>query len=119
MRFILLHDTLAKWESVNPVLMDAEVVIVEEDGFNSLALGDGEHRFKELPRVRLHKGLSAMIGFYGSGRIRLHIVQEEINNKEKENESMNENYLVINGKKVDLTEEQLKALGIVTKEESI
>lgn len=28
---------------------------------------------------------------------------------------MNENYLVLNGKRVDLTEEQLKALGIVTK----
>ena len=28
---------------------------------------------------------------------------------------MNENYLVLNGKRVDLTEEQLKTLGIVTK----
>lgn len=28
---------------------------------------------------------------------------------------MNENYLVLNGKRIDLTEEQLKALGIVTK----
>lgn len=28
---------------------------------------------------------------------------------------MNENYLVLNGKRVDLTEDQLKALGIVTK----
>ena len=28
---------------------------------------------------------------------------------------MNDNYLVLNGKRVDLTEEQLKALGIVTK----
>lgn len=29
---------------------------------------------------------------------------------------MNENYIVINGKKIELTEEQLKALGIIDRE---
>lgn len=115
MHFLLRHDTLAKWESNNPVLMDAEIVVVEEDGFKSLAIGDGEHRFKELPRVKLQKGLSVMMGLYQSGRARLHIVKDETMTKEEENKSMNENYIVINGKKAELTEEQLKALGIVTK----
>ena len=115
MHFILRHDTLAKWESNNPVLMDAEIVVVEEDGFKSLAIGDGEHRFTELPRVKLQKGLSVMMGLYQSGRARLHIVKDETMTKEEENKPMNENYIVINGKKAELTEEQLKALGIVTK----
>ena len=115
MHFILRHDTLAKWESNNPVLMDAEIVVVEEDGFKSLAIGDGEHRFTELPRVKLQKGLSVMMGLYQSGRARLHIVKDEMTTKEEENKPMNENYIVINGKKAELTEEQLKALGIVTK----
>lgn len=115
MHFILRHDTLAKWESNNPVLMDAEIVVVEEDGFKSLAIGDGEHRFAELPRVKLQKGLSVMMGLYQSGRARLHIVKDEMTAKEEENKPMNENYIVINGKKAELTEEQLKALGIVTK----
>ena len=115
MHFLLRHDTLAKWESNNPVLMDAEIVVVEEDGFKSLAIGDGEHRFAELPRVKLQKGLSVMMGLYQSGRARLHIVKDETTTKEEENKPMNENYIVINGKKAELTEEQLKALGIVTK----
>ena len=62
MHFLLRHDTLAKWESNNPVLMNAEIVVVEEDGFRSLAIGDGEHRFAELPRVKLQKGPSVMMG---------------------------------------------------------
>lgn len=112
MHFLLRRDTLAKWESNNPVLMDAEIVVVEEDGFKSLAIGDGEHRFKELPRVKLQKGLSVMMGLYQSGRARLHIVKDETMTKEEENKPMNENYIVINGEKAELTEEQLKALGI-------
>jgi hypothetical protein len=115
MHFLLRHDTLAKWESNNPVLMNAEIVVVEEDGFRSLAIGDGEHRFAELPRVKLQKGSSVMTGLYQSGRARLHIVKDETMIKEEENKPMNKNYIVINGKKAELTEEQLKALGIVTK----
>lgn len=115
MHFLLRHDTLAKWESNNPVLMDAEIVVVEEDGFKSLAIGDGEHRFAELPRVKLQKGLSVMMGLYQSGRARLHIVKDEMTTKEEENKPMNENYIVINGKKAELTDEQLKALDIATK----
>lgn len=112
MRFLLRHDTLAKWESVNPVLMNAEIVVVEEDGFRSLVIGDGEHRFAELPRVKLQKGLSVMMGLYQSGRARLHIIKDETTTKEEENKPMNENYIVINGKKAELTEAQLKALDI-------
>lgn len=112
MRLLLRHDTPTKWESVNPVLMDAEIVVVEEDGFRSLAIGDGEHRFTELPRVKLQKGLSVMMGRYQSGRARLHIVKDETVNKEEEKAVIGENYLVLDGKRMELTEEQKRLLNI-------
>lgn len=112
MRLLLRHDTLIKWESINPVLMDAEIVVVEEDGFRSLAIGDGEHRFTELPRVKLQKGLSVMMGLYQSGRARLHIVKDETTNKEEKKAVIGENYLVLDGKRMELTEEQKRLLNI-------
>lgn len=112
MRLLLRHDTRARWESNNPVLMDAEIVVVEEDGFRSLAIGDGEHRFTELPRVKLQKGLSVMMGLYQSGRARLHIVKDETTNKEEEKVVIGENYLVLDGKRIELTEEQKRLLNI-------
>lgn len=114
MRFILRRDSLEKWNTNNPILMNAEVAIVEEDGFKSLVIGDGEHRFQELPRVKLQKGVSVMMGLYPNGKFRFHAIEDNLE-KEEEKEVMGENYIVINGKKAELTEEQLKTLGIVTK----
>lgn len=111
MRFILRRDSLEKWNTNNPILMNAEVAIVEEDGFKSLVIGDGEHRFQELPRVKLQKGVSVMMGLYPNGKFRFHAIEDNLE-KEEEKEVMGENYIVINGKKAELTEEQLKTLGI-------
>lgn len=116
MRFILRHDTLKNWEEEDPVLMEAEIVSVKEDGFCSLAIGDGTHPFTKLPRIKLREGLSVKLDHYGNGRVRLHVIEDALKKEEKvltkEEKDMSENYIVINGKKSELTEEQLKLLGI-------
>ena len=116
MRFILKHDTIENWERVNPVLMEAEIVSVKEDGFYSLALGDGTNPFKKLPRIKLQEGLSLKLVHYGNGRIRIRAIEDTFREEEKilakEEKTMSDNYAVINGKRVELTDEQVKALGV-------
>ena len=116
MRFILKHDTIENWERVNPVLMEAEIVSVKEDGFYSLALGDGTNPFKKLPRIKLQEGLSLKLVHYGNGRIRIRAIEDTFREEEKilakEEKTMSDNYTVINGKKSELSEEQLKTPGI-------
>ena len=109
MRILLRHDTLDEWEKVNPVLMDAEIVEVKEQDYNSIVIGDGEHKFNELPRVKLQDGLTIEVSHLGGRRIVCNVVEDVVRERDK---NMNENYIVINGKKAELTEEQLKALGI-------
>lgn len=112
MRFILRHDTLKNWERVNPVLMNAELVFVEEDGAaSSVVIGDGVHPFTQLPRIALQEGLSAKIVLDVNGNMKLCVFADKLK-KEEESEAMSDNYIVINGKKVELTNEQMKALGI-------
>ena len=116
MRFILKHDTIENWEKVNPVLMEAEIVSVKEDGFYLLALGDGTNPFKKLPRIKLREGLSLKLDHCENGRIRIRVIEDTFREEEKilakEEKTINDNYAVINGKKIELTEEQLKVLGI-------
>ena len=121
MRFIftLKHDTIENWEKVNPVLMEAEIVSVKEDGFYSLALGDGTNPFKKLPRIKLQEGLSLKLVRCGNGRIRIRAIEDTFREEEKilakEEKTMSDNYAVINGKRIELTDEQVKALGIERK----
>lgn len=109
MRILLRRDTLEEWERVNPVLMDAEIVEVKEQDYNSIVIGDGTHKFNELPRVKLQDGLTIEVKCLGGHRIICSVVEDGARERD---EHMNENYIVINGKKAELTEEQLKALGI-------
>lgn len=109
MRILLRHDTLDEWERVNPVLMDAEIVQVKEPDYDSIVIGDGTHKFNELPRVKLQDGLTIEVKHLGGRRIMCSVVEDGARERDK---NMNENYIVINGKKAKLTEEQLKALGI-------
>lgn len=112
MRFILRHDTLQNWKQSNPVLMNAELVFVEEDGAaSSVVIGDGVHPFTQLPRIALQEGLSAKIVLDVNGNMKLCVFADKLK-KEEESEAMSDNYIVINGKKAELTNEQMKALGI-------
>ena len=119
MRFILKHDTLENWEKVNPVLMEAEIVSVKEDGFYSLALGDGTNPFKKLPRIKLQEGLSLKLDHCGNGRIKIRVIEDISGEEEKilakEKKEMSDNYAVINGRRIKLTDEQVKALGVETR----
>ncbi len=116
MRFILKHDTLENWEKANPVLMEAEIVSVKEDGFYSLAIGDGTNPFKKLPRIKLQEGLSLKLVHYGNGRIRIRVIEDISGEEEKilvkEEKTISENYAVINGKRIKLTDEQVNMLGV-------
>lgn len=119
MRFILKHDTLENWEKANPVLMEAEIVSVKEDGFYSLAIGDGTNPFKKLPRIKLREGLSLKLDHCGNGRIKIRVIEDISGEEEKilakEKKEMSENYAVINGKHIELTDEQVKVLGVATR----
>ncbi len=113
MRFILRHDTFQNWQEKDPVLMKAELVLIEEeDNVYSLALGDGVHPFTQLPRITLQEGLSAKIVLDFKGRFALKLEKEE------RSEVVSDNYMVINGKKVEFTAEQMAALGIEVKKKN-
>ncbi len=46
------RDTEANWQSQNPVLLNGEVVIVDkEDGSIRQKVGDGNHKYSELPEI--------------------------------------------------------------------
>lgn len=85
MRFILRHDILQNWEEIDPVLMEAELILIEEeDNVYSLALGDGVHPVTQLPRIALQEGLSAKIVLDFKGRAKLCVFADKL---EKEEES--------------------------------
>lgn len=55
-RFTMKKDTEDNWERNNPVLLDGEVGIIEEDGCNcntiDIVVGDGKSRYKELTSLK-------------------------------------------------------------------
>lgn len=76
MRILLRHDTLDEWKRVNPVLMDAEIAQVKESDYDSIVIGDGTHRFNELPRIKLQDGLTIEVRYLGGNRIMCCIAED-------------------------------------------
>lgn len=54
-RTILRFDTLANWQSVNPILLKGELVVVNDTSQSTLTFkikcGDGQHNFNDLPFI--------------------------------------------------------------------
>ena len=44
-------DTASNWQSLNPTLLDGEIVIVETDEGLQFKVGDGTNRYSQLPFV--------------------------------------------------------------------
>ena len=113
MKFIAYKEKLNCLDDQNLILLNGELVYIidEETDKRSFVIGDGKTCFKELTRVNLEPNTSIDLCLHND-RFRAKIVSDTTHEKEKEKETVTENYIVINGKKAELTAEQLKALGI-------
>ena len=50
-RISLKKDTKTNWEQNNPVLLDGEIIIVQEDSNLKLKIGNGYSTYSQLPFI--------------------------------------------------------------------